>query len=169
MTDIRPISYGPARGGLGEIVSVTPGPARDPEETAMTDLITFLRAQLDADEQAAHAGSTMWAVVYSNYEPAEVDSIHHNRATAEARAGELADEWRVDEWVSRPDPARKARNLAEVEAKRRILDRYEEAKPYYDQHLNAPAGELHGLYTAIQFLALPFSDRPGYDETWRPA
>jgi hypothetical protein len=61
-----------------------------------------------------------------------------------------------------------ARVLAEVEAKRRILDEYAEASTYYGQNRAAPAGELHGLLTAVKLLALPYADVDGYHEEWRP-
>jgi hypothetical protein len=59
--------------------------------------------------------------------------------------------------IARHDPARV---LAEVErgrrdiaAKRRILDEYEQAQAYYEQHRAAPAGEVTGLWTAVRALA----------------
>jgi hypothetical protein len=67
--------------------------------------------------------------------------------------------------IARHDPARV---LVEVEAKRRILDTYEEATNFYRVHVAAPAGEVHGLWTAIQWLALPYADQPGYRDEWRP-
>lgn len=68
--------------------------------------------------------------------------------------------------IARWDPARV---LAEVEAKRRILDRYEEAVTWYSENRSAPAGEVHGLWTAIKLLAVPYAaDHAGFDESWRP-
>lgn len=59
--------------------------------------------------------------------------------------------------IARHDPARV---LAEVErgrrdiaAKRHILDEYEQAQAYYEQHRAAPAGEVTGLWTAVRALA----------------
>lgn len=56
----------------------------------------------------------------------------------------------------------------EVEAKRRILDEYEEASTYYGHNLSAPAGELHGLLTSIKLLAEPYDDVDGYHQEWKP-
>lgn len=69
--------------------------------------------------------------------------------------------------IARWDPARV---LAEVEAKRRILHEHEheEAHPALMPHTCRRCGSF-GWCLTVRLLALPFSDRPGYDETWRPA
>lgn len=54
--------------------------------------------------------------------------------------------------IVRHDPARV---VAEVAAKRAILDLHEE--------LHEPA-----LYEAVRWLAAPYADQPGYEEAWRP-
>ena len=70
--------------------------------------------------------------------------------------------------VAEFDPARV---LREVEAKRRILDDYERA--FEDRKLHpgdlALAGARLALHGVVKLLALPYSDRPGYREEWRPA
>jgi hypothetical protein len=43
--------------------------------------------------------------------------------------------------------------ITRVEALLRILDEYEQAREYYDANRSVPAGELHGLGTAIKILA----------------
>ena len=60
---------------------------------------------------------------------------------------------------------------ADIAAKRAILDAYTEAIEFYNAPANRhqPAGEVHGLYTALQWLAVPYASSPGYDESWRPA
>lgn len=40
----------------------------------------------------------VWAVVYSNYFPAEVDSLWKTKEKAEERAEELQGEWHAQEW-----------------------------------------------------------------------
>lgn len=60
-----------------------------------------------------------------------------------------------------------ARVLAEVAAKRAILQTYDEAREFYDRHQRAPAGELHGLHQAIEFLAQPYADHPDFDPAWK--
>ncbi|MFB4275755.1 DUF6221 family protein [Nonomuraea sp. MTCD27] len=54
----------------------------------------------------------------------------------------------------------------DLEAKQRILDEYVEASAYYGQN-TAPAGELHGLLTAVKLLATPYADMDGYREEWK--
>lgn len=42
--------------------------------------------------------NTVWAVVFSNYEPPEVDSLWTTEARAEERAEELGAGWGVTGW-----------------------------------------------------------------------
>lgn len=69
------------------------------------------------------------------------------------------------EHIARHDPGRV---LAEVEAKRRILDEYEQATGQYATHSQVSAGEEIGLRFALKALALPYAEHPDYDEAWRP-
>ena len=109
----------------------------------MSDLVTWLRQELDADEQLAvdvhTAGCAAAQISY--------------RISGACECGMPA-------WV-----------VAEVAAKRAILDAYTEAAEFYDAPANRhhPAGEVHGLWTALRWLALPYASNPGYDESWRPA
>lgn len=43
-------------------------------------------------------GQVIWAVVFSNYEPAEVAALYDNEAAAEQHADALDDGWRVVRW-----------------------------------------------------------------------
>lgn len=46
------------------------------------------------------AGPLMvWAVIFSNYEPVETDSLWTTEERAEERAEELGDGWRVVSWL----------------------------------------------------------------------
>lgn len=58
--------------------------------------------------------------------------------------------------------------IARCTAELALLDDYAEAKAYYDKHLSAPAGELHGLYSAIKRIASGYQHRPGYSPAWAP-
>lgn len=40
----------------------------------------------------------VWAVVFSNYEPAEVAALYDNEAAAQQHADALDDGWRVVRW-----------------------------------------------------------------------
>lgn len=41
---------------------------------------------------------SVFLVVFSNYSPAEIDSVHATRKSAEIRAEGLGGDWRVEEW-----------------------------------------------------------------------
>lgn len=60
----------------------------------------------------------------------------------------------------------RGRVLAEVEAKRRILDLHAEIP---GDGINYTLAEQYRAEEVLQLLALPFSDRPGFDESWRPS
>lgn len=61
------------------------------------------------------------------------------------------------------------RLLAECDAKRRIIDSYED---HVETYLNDPTqfgeGARFGMMTAIGWLALAYSGHPDFDESWRP-
>ncbi len=147
----------------------------------MTDLVTWLRQQLDREEGDANL------IPGGGYQPARWTAhrvpdgdwaeIRQHDLPVGAEPDEVAEEstaglmtWGRNEdlHVTRWDPARV---LAEVAAKRAILDAYTEAVEFYDAPANRrqPAGEVHGLYTALQWLAVPCASNGGYDESWRPA
>jgi hypothetical protein len=77
-------------------------------------------------------------------------------------------------WTSGPDrlttmqgttvlmPAR--RTLAEVDAKRRIV---EEADGYSPELEHGDNGEW-AFNAVLRLLALPYADRPGYRQEWKP-
>ena len=177
--------------------------------TVVDDLIAFLRARLDEDEQAARAATPgPWQA-----EPA-VDSAYSLPSalvfrTDVDRNAPWSNEW-VSPWVVQPDsegsegiePADAehiarwdpARVLAEVEAKRRMLE----------LHVPEPSGYINGVYQmasepigdpfcshcanlchsssgimcdnpdapwpcpTVRILALPYADHPDYREQWRP-
>lgn len=59
-------------------------------------------------------------------------------------------------FIAAHDPARV---LREIEVKRRIVDRY----AWLREH-----GDTGGTAWVLPLLALPYADRPGYREEWRP-
>ncbi|HEY9415006.1 MAG TPA: DUF6221 family protein [Pseudonocardia sp.] len=91
----------------------------------MTDLIPWLREQLDIDEKDVISGDCRCP----------------------------------DPGLSRADCP--ARVLAEVDAKRRILDAY-------DQTEFGDLTRRSALEEAITAFAVPYADRPGYRDEWRP-
>ena len=142
------------------------------------DLVTFLRARLAEDEQTAGAAHTPnWLTDGRRGLRYCVDDSWMTDALTTADANHIA----------RHDPARV---LAEVNAKRRMVDAY--LPPGTDPHPGQPcinhegqdpaehttllrcsrhvaAGEhlLHNDY-ALRLLALPYADHPDYQEQWRP-
>ncbi|MEU0078538.1 hypothetical protein ABZY58_11630 [Micromonospora tulbaghiae] len=58
--------------------------------------------------------------------------------------------------------------LASVTADRALVAAYMDAETYYQANRNAPAGELHGLLTALKHRVAVHADEPGYQERWRP-
>jgi len=113
------------------------------------DLVRWLTAQLDEDERIARA--------------AEGDPvfdgtgivIERNRARGfpDRVAGLISP---VATHISVHDPARV---LRKIDAKRRIVDRY----AWLREH-----GDTGGTGWVLQVLALPYENRPGYQESWRP-
>lgn len=155
----------------------------------MKDLIEFLRAQLDADEQAAadaaySSGGNDW--VYRDF---GIDEKGRREGTLQ-----LADEVPIDSTdleravnmdghqmfhIARHDPARV---LREVEANRNLVDaallaehdlNYMRARPPADAAVRA---EMLARYEArwaawvyvLRQLALPYADHPGCREEWKP-
>lgn len=155
----------------------------------MNELATWLRAQLDEDERVVRgATGGTWEVgptfgghdnrVYVRAEGDLIDSI----GTC-VIAGQIPNvpQWRGNaEHIARFSPARV---LAEVEAKRRILDEHEPVGTTGDYSGSTPTvstvcmtcHEVGLRYaheewpcTTLRLLALPYADRPGYRDEWRP-
>ena len=101
----------------------------------MNDLVTWLRQQLDDDERVAQeAGGGHWP--------------------------DMAGETRTSDLVHarRHNPFRV---LADVDAKRRILDACES----YAEDGTTSGADL--ARTILPLLALPYADRPGYRDEWK--
>jgi hypothetical protein len=139
-------------------------------------LVSWLRAQLDEDEQIARAAcwddqSDVWT--------ARPPQAHYERYTVVdylddgvvAVTPENADADGVGQHIAEWDPARV---LREIDAKRQLVCAYEEAVSAFND--SGPAltsydrltGSVSSLRRAIELLALPYADRPGYREEWRP-
>lgn len=138
------------------------------------DLVTWLKEQLTEDERLALTASpSPWVI---EEQPGRIHgrdflfadiTAADNTSVCDTESGSLGPElgtaWHIFHWEPR-------RVLAEVQAKLRILDAYASAVTFYDAPANRhhPAGEVHGLETAVRLLALPYADQPGYLEEWRP-
>lgn len=124
------------------------------------DLIAFLRARLDDDEQIAQA--TMWDG--SDNIPGWYLSAS---ATVETGGDTFyAGDRTVANHIERHDPARV---LREVEAKRRILDEYTDALRILDgfRETGWEEGRREALEMACRVLALPYADHHDFRGEWR--
>lgn len=110
---------------------------------AMDDLLKWLREQIDEDERVAQAAPTV--LDYGEW-PFWVDVDDHQDHEATGRYR---------------DHFKPSRALREVEANRRTIDESARTLEFED----------YG-YTLAEFvlkaLALPYVNRPGYREEWRP-
>jgi hypothetical protein len=123
------------------------------------DLVTWLRAQLDEDEQiareAADEGDGQWRL--ATYQDGTTTAWHGEVEVMTSLDG--TDAVHIRNW----DPARV---LAEVDAKRRILDEHLPGTDPCDAH-DASLRTIE--CNTLRFLALPYADRPGYRPEWAPA
>jgi hypothetical protein len=123
------------------------------------DLIEWLRAQLDEDAEVARAAadchdedSPTWAVITPGF-------VHNGEDGMWSRLTRV-DRDAVADHMARFDPARV---LAEVEAKHRIADLHEGRHTCGDSDHND-----EDPCDTLRVLALPYADRPGYRDEWRP-
>lgn len=151
----------------------------------MDHLIAFLRARLDDDEQTARAAGQLPAE-----DPWDSDPTAHWRAKTSPYHGvggavrwyvedghedgvvghvdpQAAQDDDIARHIVRHDPAQV---LAEVDAKRRVLD-------YAEQRAAIKQGEDDDdweniqeatLGTVLRFLTLPYAAHPDYRDAWRP-
>jgi hypothetical protein len=138
------------------------------------DLAQWLGAQLDADERIARAAmSGTWQ---ARTLPGNIEHVHPAFwVDAEHTDGEgttdvtVADcQWSLADaqHIAEHDPARV---LREIEAKRRIVDAHER-RPMPGGY-TADCAQCWGAVwpcPTLRLLALPYDDRPGYQEAWRP-
>jgi hypothetical protein len=129
------------------------------------DLVQFLRDRLDEDEALAVSGETWSAFEESSQGTRRVDVDYSiERVVACTRA------WRGLH-IARHHPARV---LAEVEAKRDVVARYEfackeAAQPGISEEERETRLQVAGaLQSVVLCLAAPYADHPDYREEWRP-
>ncbi|MGI5171892.1 DUF6221 family protein [Spirillospora sp. CA-253888] len=141
----------------------------------MNDLVAFLLARLDEDEQAARdAGGDRWHIgdAVDPTKPCNVHTFPDVRGVAQECG------WLHAEHIARHAPERV---LAEVEAKRRIIAEHS-LRPAEELLTGAPefgCETCHdhseygirprGWCETLRLLSLPYADRPGYREEWRPS
>jgi hypothetical protein len=128
------------------------------------DLIDWLRRMIDEDERAARA------TVPGPWRVSGLD-VHAEDLVVMENFDEPGPWLRaLPEHIARHDPARV---LREVEARRRLIDQYEAmragAEAAAGTILAGAAKVRLGAYEmAVKIMAMPYSDRPGYREEWRP-
>lgn len=117
----------------------------------MDDLIEFLRARLDEDQRTADAAA----------EESGVDWYYGNDAVRARREDDMIATGSQDilepgygKHIARHDPARV---LADIEAKRRIIDDTWGGPDHEDMWLHH-----------LRLLAAVYADHPDYREKWRP-
>ena len=124
----------------------------------MSGLVEFLRARLDEDEALAReAPAGPWHIgnAVDPTQPCHVHTFPGARMVADGL------NWLVAEHIARQNPARA---LAEVSAKRRIVDLYE---------MTSTSAELDPdawlvMKETVAHLATPYADHPDYREEWKP-
>jgi hypothetical protein len=138
------------------------------------DLTTWLRAQLEDDERVAraaaercgcHGGVPDWDFADDGEDGRIVvrDDPHPNVSRRlSKRWNRSYDDLFAARHIARHDPARV---LAEVEAKRRILDWLDKSE---DWMFDKSYGGQPDCDAVRALLALPYATRPGYRDEWRP-
>lgn len=143
------------------------------------ELVTWLRAQLDEDERVARAageaeaGGPVWREG-STWFRDMLDPVPSQRRAHPNYIPMITEE--DVRHIARHDPARV---LREVEAKRRLIGKIGDYEAKIDGEWGCchsaadilagrcPETKVHEI-TALTLLALPYADRPGYQEEWRP-
>lgn len=139
----------------------------------MDDLVTWFRAQLDEDERVAREAA------HGSWEYQDMNSVGGGRVCdpTVAIATIHFDAERVDPRIRRTISEREAaatgthiarwdpaRVLAEVDAKRRILD----LSTWDAEFPDSSGGYDSACEDVVKLLALPYVGRPGYRDEWRP-
>lgn len=147
------------------------------EEHAMTDdpddLVTWLRVALDEEEAAARvATKDQWIADGTRVTDAAGSTVARMAVPSGLYQQRMADAAHI----ARHDPARV---LREVEAKRQIIGEVLR----YEAKIDSEWGCCHDAESigagscpeinpneiqALRLLAMPYADRPGYRDEWRP-
>lgn len=110
-------------------------------DTATLTLADFLSARLDEDEAVARRATEFWA-------------------------GAAGGQPEVVDHVFRHDPARV---LAEVDAKRRIVEEHSPHPEVYGDYCPSEDGRYRLDHCpTLRLLALPYAEHDDYREEWRP-
>jgi hypothetical protein len=121
------------------------------------DLVAFLRARLDEDEQVARTAEAETSAVWTAY--SESVDEEGGGAVATGSYGYFGDQ---RHHIARHDPARV---LAEVDAKRDVIRLAERA---HDYHATFVSGFAAAMEDALRKFALAYADHPDYKPEWAP-
>jgi len=137
----------------------------------MDDLVAFLRARLDEEKAGAKAATDgPWAAWDGPALHGLGDLIHPVLTPGQkpgSRASIVTASWLDAEHIASHDPARV---LAEVEAKRQLVEAYAEvAANDVDEPYEYAYGWANGLGLAVRCLASSYASHPDYRAEWAPA
>jgi hypothetical protein len=147
----------------------------------MNELIAWLRAQLDDDERVARAASMApWlrdeanaSIRHSGPSASKSSEPFGMYVIASVGAYDIGRPSHEDaEHIARWDPARV---LAEVDAKRRILELHRRVPDNVAPRLGFSAPDMCEVDAqtwpcpTVRLLVLPYAARPGYRDEWRPS
>lgn len=132
----------------------------------VSDVVSFLRARLDEDEQIARAASDLGASWYVDGRTGEVAAVQPDPEPGDSAVLVTCDSYGLSAAVEEEQAVHIARHdpacvLRDVEAKRRIID-------LCDTEIQ---GDTDGAVTAsstLYLLALPYADHDDYLEEWKP-
>jgi len=141
----------------------------------MDELVRWLGQQYDKDERIARAAcwdeqSDVWTARppqdrYERY--VVVDYLDDGVVVV---TPENADADGVGQHIAEHDPARV---LREIDAKRQLIALHQEVEDPEEMQDYCATCEVTGNYpyypcATLRLLALPYADRPGYRDDWRP-
>lgn len=147
---------------------------------ASDDMLSWLRAVVEGDKAAAEATSA------TPHRKAETASADHAAWSYSGESGVVMCGCGVFEGVASgncgccwPDAEGREVDLAHIalhdprdtiarcEAELALLDDHAEATAHYAKHLEAPAGEVYGLWVAIKRLLSGYQHREGFNPDWQ--
>ena len=143
----------------------------------MDELVRWLELQLDEDERDAKARRGIFpspgvrddGAVALHVRPGGNMAITWYRNPAEG----WDDMAKLRNWADTEHGWTQERVLREIDAKRKLLDLHEPGEmEYVDGDVcmacDVRGGEPFYPCKTLRLLALPYADRPGYEESWRP-
>ncbi|MEU1284924.1 DUF6221 family protein [Kitasatospora sp. NPDC005856] len=127
------------------------------------DLLQFLTARLDEDEQAARLGTAGQPLTRQQIETTGVIVAVDGRHSEECATGNWAG---IAEHIVRHDPARV---LAEVDAKRRIMAEHQwRREPDWPSGRQCRQCATEHPCSTLRLLVLSYATHPNYRPAWAP-